>query len=536
MSRGERLAAGCVFAVLLCLPLAGRAGSAGELPQTAPRAELSLRGPAGAVFQQLGQLYGIRVKVEEEFPRQVIRLSLKEVDFSEALRAAAGLARAFWVVQEDGTVLVAEDTPEKRARFEPMVLKTFVLPGLTAEQLDENVRLLREVLEMRRVQLDARSYTITVRDTPYRVAVAERLLSQLPIDPGEVMVEALLLEVDRERALELGLVSPDPIILVHLGAGALAVQEGDSIVDIIEFLLRQGLLPEAVTQSALGSALGSGALDPSALAGLLPPFAVIGGGGTSFALNLPDFELRMSQLSRVTKSWRRLSLRARAGEEASLFIGERFPIIFGTFSTIFVPAIIQELIRRGQFTPPVPAISFEELGVRLTVTPRIHPGREVSLSLKLDQKALSGQSLNDIPVLASRLVEQQARLRDGESLLVAGLRRDTSERSRIELPGLGSAPVIGPLFGRNSPRTQTTELIILLRPRIVRMPAREYLALRTLYVGTEQDFAPVGKGPIATPAPPRQPAPPGVVPPTGVPPPRQQLRPQPPQQRRPPQP
>ncbi|MFQ5695831.1 MAG: type II secretion system protein GspD, partial [Terriglobia bacterium] len=420
---------------------------------------------------------------------------------------------AFWVRQPDGTVLVASDTPENRSRYQPLLLKTFVLPGRTPEELNDAVRLLREVLDMRRIVPDARSNTFTVRDTPLRLAVAEQLLEQVQGEPGEIWLDVLLLEVDRERAQQFGLLPPDQAVVVHLGAGALAAREGESLQEILQFLLDRGLLPQAITSGIT--------FDPVAMSLTIPRFILFGGGETTFAANLPGATLSLSHLSRVTRSVRHFSFRAREGEEATFFSGERFPVVFTTFSSIFIPEIVQELIARGEFIPPVPAFQYEELGVRMTVRPRLHSGREISLGLKLDQKALTGEELNEIPILSNRVLEQQVRLRQGQTLMIGGLRSDSREETRTGTPLLGSAPVIGHLFRRTAPRKQATELIVLLTPHIVRLPVPERVALRPLYVGTESEFAPAGTGPAL--ARPRRPQPPAPRPPTPPQPPRPQL-------------
>lgn len=538
--------AGALALLVLALLPPTASAQAPALAET-PRKDLRLVGPAVSVLERLGTLYGVRIKVDPDLPGGPLNLTLYRVTLEDALRVAAQLAQIFWVVQPDGTILVAPDTAAKRESLSPQVEQSIALPGRSSDQLNDAVRVLREMLDMRRIRADLPSNSISVFDTPQRLAVAEQLLAQLPDDPGEVYVEVQVLEVDRERALELGLATPDGIVAVHLGAGALVPSDLTSLLEIVQFLVSHGLVPAALLPSDISSILTSGIVDPSQAAGLLPPFILVGGGGTTYAVHLPSTELRLRQLARVTRGWRRLSLRARSGTEGVLFIGERFPITFTTFSAAFVPAIVQELIRLGQFVPPVPAVRYEDLGTKITVTPQIHPGGEVSLNLQIDDSALSGQTVNDIPVLTNRLLDQQTRLQSAETLIIAGLRRTERTENLQAMPGLGQIPLLGHLFRSPAPRTQTTELLIMITPHIVRLPASERLLARTLFLGTEKDFAPVGPQPAAQPAGPRQPGqppqrpqpqrppqppPPGApTPPLGPPPP-----PQPPPEQQPEQP
>lgn len=479
----------------LAVPLA--AATAAQLPQTEPR-EVRLDGPAPTVFQQLGNLYQVELRVEPEFPPRRLRLHLTEADFATALRVAARLAGAFWVVQPDGTVLLAEDTEEKRQRYQPRVLTTFHLPGRTPEELTEMVRLLREVLDMRLLRAEPDSNTFTVRDTPWRLQVARRLLEQVDTKPGEVRLDVVVLEVDRERALDLGLLPPDQAVIVHLGAGALVARRGESLLEVLQFLFDQGLVPDALASQV--------SVDLATQQVTLPPFVVFGGGGTAFAANLPGARLSLQEISRAFRSVRRFSLRARHGQEATLFSGRLFPVTFTTFSSIFIPEIVQELQRRGEFVPPVPATRYEELGTRVTAVPHLHSPQEISLRLQVTQEELTGRDLNGIPIFSARQVEEHVRLKEGETLLLGGLRSRTREETRTQTPLLGSLPLLGHLFKRTETRTRTTELIVLVTPRLVLRPEPERAALRPLYVGTESEFAP------ATTAPPQLPSPPGRPP------------------------
>lgn len=512
-----RVAAWLLCATLLpALATPARDQPAEKAAAVEPTHAIRLEGNAREVFLQLGQLYGVPLRVADDFPARRIRLRLEPVDFTTALRVAAQLAGAFWAFQPDGSVLLAENTPAARERYEPQTVQTFALSGRSAEELTEAVRLLREILDMRRINLDLRSGTLTIRDTPQRIALAAKLLEQLQAEPGEVLVEMLLLEVDSERARQLGVLPPDLAVLVHIGAGILPTDDPLAFLQALQDLARQGVLPAVLLTDRFDFTQGV-------------PAATIGGGRSQYLVNLPGATLSLRELLRTVRSLRRVTLRTRSGKEASFFAGERFPVTFTTFSSIFIPAVVQELIRQGLFLPPVPAVRYEELGLRLTVHPYIHPGREISLELKLDLVALAGQDFNGIPVLTNRQIEQKVRLREGEVLLLSGMRAQETERVRTGLPLLGAIPVIGHLFRRTAPRTRDTELFLLVTPHIVRLPSRERFRLQTLYIGTEREFSPAGRAP-STPR--RLPTPTPTQPPTQP----QRPTPQPPQRIPPPQP
>jgi general secretion pathway protein D len=503
-------------------------------PQTGR--QVRLQGPARAVFEQLGQVYGVKVRVDDALPHRTFELRMDGADFITALRLACQIAGAFWVAQPDGSILVAQDNTELRARYDPPLERTYDVSGATPEELTELVRLLREVLDMRTIRHDIRSNTLTLKDTAPRLRVAEELLAQIREEPGEIWLEVLVLSVNRDDAQRLGVLPPDQVTAVHLGAGGLALGEGATPADIIrniQFLITQGVLPQAVTDAILQASLAAGEL-------ALPPFIVFGGGATTYAALLPGAVLNMFQLSQVTESARMLHLRAREGVPNTIFIGERFPIAFTTFSSIVVPDIpIPDPTLLG---PVTPAVQYQELGIKLVVTPRVHAGaREVTLAFQLEDSGLSGQSFSGIPALFNRQLEQQTRLKMGETLLISGLQSHTKQVTVIGTPGLSSIPILGHLFKRTEPRTMNTELILLMTPHLVHTPARDRLAMRTLFIGTEQEFSPLGPTPgtpppaaaPARPTPQPQPQPPQPQPQQ---PPPQQPQPYPqPQPPRPPQ-
>jgi tetratricopeptide (TPR) repeat protein len=145
-----------------------------------------------------------------------------------------------------------------------------------------------------------------------------------------------------------------------------------------------------------------------------------------------------------------------------------------------------------------PASEYVDLGLKVSATPRIHPGEEVTLRLQFEISALSGRDVNGIPIIGNRVVEQMVRLRENETSILAGLMQSN------EFRGITGANPFGLLTGTLASRDTSdsdTELIIAITPRQIRLGPR---AGRTLYAGR-------GEGPTAPPLPvpaaPGQPAP-----------------------------
>jgi type II secretory pathway component GspD/PulD (secretin) len=190
----------------------------------------------------------------------------------------------------------------------------------------------------------------------------------------------------------------------------------------------------------------------------------------------------------------------------------------------------------AQNQQPYPGSQYEDIGLKIKATPSLHANGEVTLQLDFDIKALTGTTLNGIPVISNRSLTQTVRLKEDETSLLTGLLDDQTTKSITGIPGLAPLPGLGYAFGTRSNSLQDSELLFLITPRRVRIPLRE---ARSLYAGPGDVGGRSSVGALAP-----QLAPPSVPPPVEQPetqpvpaPPMQQPVPQepPPQGQPPPQ-
>ncbi len=159
---------------------------------------------------------------------------------------------------------------------------------------------------------------------------------------------------------------------------------------------------------------------------------------------------------------------------------------------------------------PYPGSEFIDLGLKVKATPSLHENHEVTLQMEFEIKALTGTSINGIPVLSNRNVTQTVRLKEDETSLLAGLLDREESKSITGIPGLATLPGVGYAFGVRNNSLQDTELLILITPRRVRMPRRD---TRTIYAGRGELS---GRGAAAGGAPPPQQEPQPNLPPPGT--------------------
>jgi general secretion pathway protein D len=168
-------------------------------------------------------------------------------------------------------------------------------------------------------------------------------------------------------------------------------------------------------------------------------------------------------------------LRALDGQAASVHIGDKYPII------------TQQYLGVDPSVPPLavpPTFQFEDLGLNIKVTPKIHDATDVSLQVEAEFKVLGNGTFNGIPVISTRKFASTVRLRDGEYAVLAGIVSQTEARSVSGVAGLASIPLLHHLFTQTTKSTTAGESLVVIKPYIINSPEPETVA-STIYTGTE---------------------------------------------------
>jgi len=151
----------------------------------------------------------------------------------------------------------------------------------------------------------------------------------------------------------------------------------------------------------------------------------------------------------------------------------------------------------GSVQTPYPGSEYIDLGVKVKATPSIHENNEVTLQLEFEIRALSGDSVNGIPIITNRTISQTVRLREGEPSVIAGLLDQEETKSLNGIPGFANLPGVGYAFGQRNTTSNDTEFLIVVTPR--RMSDRIRQA-RTRYAGRGGATTPGGP-PLTAPPP-----------------------------------
>jgi tetratricopeptide (TPR) repeat protein len=297
-------------------PRAGPAAAISGLPRLQPQAgkrNLDLRGDTKTVYEQLAGLYGIKVTFDPDINVRNVRLHVDDVDFYTGMALLAPQSGTFWRPLNPTMMFVAPDTPEKRRLYAMVAEQTFPLSAAVGpEDVTEILRVLRDITGATRIELDTRSRTITMRDTPERLALAGELIRQLERARGEVMLEIELLEVDRNKARSLGITPPASEQLIGLNTADLnKLKSSTTLTNLLT----------NIQQVFAGKGFSG-----------IPSVIPIGGGLSTFLLTLPSGAANFSDSLSLVQSGRQVLLRAQDGKPASFFVGDRFPVTLSLLS------------------------------------------------------------------------------------------------------------------------------------------------------------------------------------------------------------
>jgi general secretion pathway protein D len=111
---------------------------------------------------------------------------------------------------------------------------------------------------------------------------------------------------------------------------------------------------------------------------------------------------------------------------------------------------------------------FRDVGVILTVTPRINKSETVTMEVNQQINSLIEFTLFNAPVISKREATASVTVKDNQTMIIGGIIEDNKTETINKVPILGSIPFIGKLFQRQESKTEKTELMVFITPHIVR--------------------------------------------------------------------
>lgn len=410
-----------------------------EIKGAAIKQDFALTGSARELFEKVTKAYGLDVVFDGDYDTpasgaadRAYTFTLTQATWQEALHVLQVITNSFLAPLSDKLLMVVRDTPQKRTEQEPNIAVMVPIPEGLADAV-ELARSIQQVMELQKFAVDTTRKTVYMRGPMSKVKPAIILFNQLAERRGQVVIEVELYEALAGSTLDYGIGLPTASKLLSLAR-------------------LTKLLPPV---SAMGQLL------------------TFGGGSSLLGIGVIDAQLFASMSMNQSNSKLKAEMRTIDNFPASLIVGDKYPIITQQFISD------QGAQTTSLFSPP-PTIQFEDLGLTLKITPRVHNMEEISLDVESEFKVLTGQSLNGIPIISTRKYQGKVRLREGEWAIVAGLVTMTDTNSRSGIPIVSAIPGIG----SRSKEKRRGHTLLVIRPRLVTAPASETATL-PLWVGPE---------------------------------------------------
>ncbi len=399
-----------------------------DLTADLSRKDLDFRGDAKFLFDQTARAFGLGTVFDPDYEAgSPVRVHVDNVDYREALRAVEAATNSFVFPVGRRLVMVVKDTPQKRAEREPTIAVTVEVPQtVTPQEAQEVGRAVQQAMDIQKLAVDSTRRMVLIRDRISKVRPAQILFEQLAESRPQVMIEMEFLEVDRSSMLSYGFLMPTKFPMFYLGRDF----TGGTLQSLAKFFL----------------------------------------GHTTIGLGIANAQLFATMNESTSKTLLHAQVRSLDGQAATFHVGDKYPITTSGFLGGYVPGL-------------APSINFEDLGLALKVTPRVHGSQDVSLDVEAEFKVLSGQSINGVPMIANRKLQSKVRVREGEWGVIAGLMSTSEARQITGLPGLIRLP-----FLRENDRNNTSsDVLVLVKPTLISTTPADYIT-RTLWLGSEGRF------------------------------------------------
>ena len=281
------------------------------------------------------------------------------------------------------------------------------------------------------------------------------------------MIQVQVFQVSTTLTRDLGTEAPDQFTVFNVPTEIEKLVSGNSFQQILAALQASGQTVSATTILA-GLLASSSSASP-----LAQPFGTFGGGLTLTGVTIPITSLRFSGTRSLARTVDDVFLRSEHGSEATMKIGERYPIASTVYSASTATSSLLSSIgltaaasqATGAAVVPSPQFSYEDLGMVLKAKPQVH-GKLITLTYDLTVRAVGATQAIGPPLLINRESKGTISTEDGKPVVVAGL-VNRSEMAAINgIPVLSAIPILGKAFSVENKESAYDDLLIVITPHI----------------------------------------------------------------------
>lgn len=380
--------------------------------------------------------YGERFQDKKQAKIMQLKYS-KAADISKALnQIKTNIGRV--VIDEGSNTIALIDTPEKIKEMEDFI-KTTDLPlatrifSLNYAQADKIQSKLQEAITkgVGSIKIDERTNKIVITDYPEKLDEIEKIITAFDEKTPQVLIDAQIVEINPKKdQFSMG-VDWDYWIKKNFRLAAsfpaVALSDATTIPDILSVGVA------AISSTTLSS-------QPGQYKSLVDMLQVIGE-------------------TKILSSPRIMTLN---NQEAKILVGTKDAYITSTTSQGGTGTTVTSQ-----------AVNFVDVGIKLYVTPTINRDGFVIMKIKPEISSsvrtniTSEGQVTQIPIVTTSESETSVMVKDGTTIIIAGLKKDQQIKEVRKIPFLGDIPLLGYAFRNTRNETIQTELVIFLTPHIV---------------------------------------------------------------------
>lgn len=393
------------------------------------------------VFDFLSKLSGINILFDEEVKAQPVTIYVKDVSFQEALNRLLSTNRLFMKKISADTIIIIPKTKPKLDQYQDLMMKTFYINNAKAKDI---VNLIRSMLDTKKLYVNEILNSITIRDTPEKIKLIEKIVSANDLKEAEVILDVEILEISRSNMLKYGWnFSPS--------FTATASMSGTSTTD-------------GTTSTTSGITLAQ--------------FRNLS--SDNIILSLPSVVLNLIKQDSDAQTLANPRVRVLNNKQAKFHIGEKIPV-----QTSSVQATTGTSTVTSTF-------EYKDVGIKLNVDPTVHLNNTVTLKMNLEISTL-GEALEfgggqKQYRFGTRNTDTTINLRDGETVIIGGMIKDEERKSKVKIPLLGDIPVLGRLFSSTDDNTIKSDILMSITPNIVRAVEIPDKDIQSFWSGTEESY------------------------------------------------
>ncbi len=305
-----------------------------------------------------------------------------------------------------------------------------------------------QLLGVTKIIADERSNSLLVYATAQDMKTIKDIVAKLDVLLPQVLIESVIMDVNLSSGWNLGVSVAQAPKNFSGGPGNQAVNgaggynNGQSFFDFMNSTL--GTNGTAIASSAFGNSLGSGL---SYFGNIGPTWDV------AVAAAAADSSVSIIQRPRIQTS---------QAKEAQFFVGSTVPYVTSVY------------YNSGIGGGPSSSYSQLQVGISLDVTPFINPNGLVVMDISQEIDDLNGstfiQGVGNVPNTDKRQLSSEVAVKDRDTIILGGFIRTEKDKSKNGVPLLQDIPVLGSLFSSRTSNHNRSELLVLMRPSVLRTP------------------------------------------------------------------